>query len=116
MKDHFLAFVQEANNRGHLARFFEGVSIQLAINTDKEVFYLSIQDGVIECRDHIDHESAVSITGEDKHISALLMGEIRLREAIDLGNLHVNTNFRTTLYLETLFLLSKPYEKISYAN
>lgn len=113
MKNILNSLVYEVNNRDHLSTFLKGVDIHVQLSTITETAYITIIDGQIKVEETTDKPVTNRIEGTKEVMELLLLGELKLREAQARKILTVQISFRSALYLETLFILSKPYTKVS---
>lgn len=114
MKNILNSLVYEVNNRDHLSTFLKGVDIHVQLSTQTETAYITIIDGQIKVEETTTDKPVTNkIEGKEEVMELLLLGELKLREAQVRKILTVQVSFRTALYLETLFILSKPYTKVS---
>ncbi|MDZ5472153.1 hypothetical protein SM124_10375 [Bacillus sp. 31A1R] len=113
MLDVLHTLVSEVNTRGHISTFLKGVNISTKISNQEDVIYLIIEDGQIKLDSISNTDIIATILGDKHSIYSLITGKLRLRDGKKEGVLEVEANFRTILYLETLFILSKPYLQVS---
>jgi putative sterol carrier protein len=105
--------VNEWNNRSHLLPFLKKAPTVICIKSEDEVFFIHINKGNVELLLEGNHHIDAQIQGRKEYLVPLLHGEFKLRQATLSKVITLQASFRTTLYLETLFFLVKPYKHVS---
>ncbi|WP_077214603.1 hypothetical protein [Bacillus dakarensis] len=101
-------FVEEVNRRKHLSSLLKDVCITVEIKSGQELLFLVVEDETLSIVNKVDKRINVKINGDQEVLSSLLLGEIKLREAKRRNLLLVESTFRTSLFLESLFKLAMP--------
>jgi putative sterol carrier protein len=104
--------VNEWNNRGHLLPFLKKAPTVICIKSEDEVFFIHISKGNVELLLEGNHHIDALLQGKKDHLLSLLRGEFKLRQATVSNLVTLQASFRTTLYLETMFFLVKPYKLV----
>ncbi|WP_062354542.1 SCP2 sterol-binding domain-containing protein [Bacillus kwashiorkori] len=79
--------------------------IKVMIKTMTETIYLSISKETIQFQSEFIENVECKIDCNDNILEKLLIGNIRLQEAIRFGEVNVEGSFRHILLLESLFYL-----------
>lgn len=111
MQDVLVDFINGVKGKKHLMDLLNDSLIKLSIKTEKSNANLLIGKGdllMVNSDDVIRPDC--EIIGEERIIESVLEGKVKLREAVKRENLEMIATYRTTLYLETLFILGKPYQ------
>lgn len=104
-------FVDEVNKRNHLASLLKDVCITVKITVGHESVFLVIENEKLSLIDIVDKGITAKLTGNQEMLNALLFGEIKLRDANRHNWLKLESTFRTSLLLESLFKLAIPIKK-----
>lgn len=103
--------VNEWNNRSHLLPFLKKAPIVICIKSEDDVFFIHINKGNVELLlDGKHHHIDAQLQGKKEHLLSLFRGEFKLRQATVSNLVTLQASFRTTLYLETMLFLVKPYK------
>ncbi|RBP91320.1 hypothetical protein DFO70_108102 [Cytobacillus firmus] len=111
MKDLPDVFIRELKAKGHLGYFLRKSNFSLLIKAGNISIPLKILNGEIRKAGHTSHFD-VEIYGSEKAVLSLILGELKLRDALSQNIIKMETTFREKLLLETFFCLGK----ISYHN
>ncbi|WP_075982791.1 SCP2 sterol-binding domain-containing protein [Bacillus massilinigeriensis] len=108
MQDVLVDFINGVKDKKHLMELVSD-SLILSIKTEKGNANLFIGNGDLTLLDSEEILPDVEIKGEENVISSILQGKLKLREAVKREHLEIEATYRSTLFLETLFILGKPY-------
>lgn len=111
MKDLPDVFIRELKSKGHLVYFLRKSNFSLLIKAGKISIPLEIMNGEIRKASHTGHFD-VEVSGSEEAVLSLILGELKLRDALFQNKIKMETTFRKKLLLESFFCLGK----ISYHN
>lgn len=98
--------VDEVNEREHLTPLLNGASMTVQFVQERSSIFLVVENGKLTLKEKNDEKVDATIMSEPEVMKSLILGEIKLREAYKNNLLKLNSTFRTSLFLETLFKLS----------
>ncbi|WP_147533984.1 SCP2 sterol-binding domain-containing protein [Bacillus marasmi] len=111
----FEPFIVSFNQKSHLHSLVRHAPLQVCIDTEKGVYFLSIENEVAHAPQQLNsiNEGSDTVTISTSYNSALelLYGKIKLREAQTQQLLTISGSLRATLLLEAILFLAKPDEQ-----
>ena len=115
MGDFLDQFIEAYNGKSHIHYLFEERKIMICFDTEKGEFFLSLNkneanacDGYVE----VNQQEVVNISGNYEKVANVLTGKIKLRESISNQFLTISSGLRTTLALESIFILTNGSVKL----
>ncbi|RSD28331.1 hypothetical protein [Mesobacillus subterraneus] len=102
-------FISGIQNKQHLMLLINKLDLCLNIEAGNETFHLYFKHGVAEASSFCTQaEDQVILVGNEKMLSELFNGKIKLREGERLNYFTIKGSFRSILVLESIFHLSRP--------
>jgi hypothetical protein len=99
-------YLEKLERKNHLCELIKNKNLSIAIEINQQEYYLFFQNGKLrKSVDTLKDYISTRIGGDEKAITSLLNGELKLRVGEAMNLLHVSASFRNKLLLESLFYL-----------
>lgn len=110
-------FIERVKSKEHIGAFIEKASLSLRLQSNDDYLTFLFINGTIsiDTTEKTEKPDAL-ICGSYEILSLILEGKIMLRRAEEQGDIKIFSTFRNTLFLETLFILGKNFEKTNEFN
>lgn len=103
-------WIAEVNRKKALRSLLKELRFSFAIKIDQAIVPLTIKNGHIKLNEDMDQNiaSPKKLEGEEETFLSILLGEQKLRDAVNNKEVTSTFSYRELLLLESLFFLAKP--------
>lgn len=110
MHERIECFMNEIQKKNHIMLLVNNLDLCLSIEAENHTYYLYFKKNKVELNKDGSSSAAhyAKLSGREDFLIHLLEGQIKLREAINIGYLNLICPFRTLLVLESIFYLARP--------